>query len=131
MGAQQLLLTLLSVIVIGFAIVVGIDMFRDHTAATNRDAVANDLVHAASYAQLYKRKPKIQGGGGGSFIGFRLESVFKTLKNTNGSYSILGSATDSAVVFEGLGTQSGYDNTTLVKVTIKVYAENVEVVEVN
>jgi hypothetical protein len=130
-GSQQLLLIILGTVIVGIAVTVGISLFIDHSSATNRDAIANDLVHAASIAQMYRKKPVVQGGGGGSFVGFDLRVVFKDLKNTNGAYSVFGAPTDSLIIIEGLGTQPGYDNTQLVKVSIKVLAVTTEVNEVN
>lgn len=131
MGSQQLLLIILGTVIVGIAVTVGISLFIDHSSATNRDAIANDLVHAASVAQMYRKKPAVQGGGGGSFVGFDLRVVFKEMKNTNGTYTVFGAPTDSLIIIEGLGTQPGYDNTQLVKVSIKVLAVSTEVNEVN
>lgn len=131
MGSQQLLLIILGMVVIGIAVVVGISLFNDHASATNRDAVANDLVHASSIAQMYRKKPMSQGGGGGSFIGFDLRTAIKALQNNNGIFTVTGTVTDSLIVIEGTGTQPGYDNALPVKVSIRVYGFRTEVEEVN
>ena len=73
MGQQQLLLIILGTIIVGIAVAVGITMFNDQAAATNRDEVSNDLVHYASAAQSYYRRPRILGGGGGSFTGMSIK----------------------------------------------------------
>jgi hypothetical protein len=130
-GSQQLLLIILGTILVGIAVAVGISLFVDHASAQNRDAVANDLVHAASTAQMYRKKPLVQGGGGGSFVGFDLRTAIKNLGNTNGTYSVFGSPSDSLIIIEGVGTQPGYDNSLPVKVSIKVYDVRTEVNEVN
>ncbi len=131
MGSQQLLLIVVGVVVIGIMVIIGIVMFTDHSAATSRDAIANDLMHAASKAQLYKRRPRIQGGGGGSFVGFNLQTVFRTLTNANATFAINGTPTDSLIVIEGVGLMTGYDSVNPLKVSIDVYGERVEVKEVN
>jgi hypothetical protein len=131
MGSQQLLLIVVGVVVIGIMVIIGIVMFTDHSAATSRDAISNDLMHAASKAQLYKRRPRIQGGGGGSFVGFNLQMVFRTLSNANGTFAISGTPTDSLLVIEGVGLMTGYDSVNPLKVSIDVYGERVEVKEVN
>ncbi len=131
MGSQQLLLIIVGTIVVGIVVAVGITLFIDHASATNRDAVANDLIHAASSAQAYYRRPVVLGGGGSSFVGFDLRTVFINLQNMNGTYSLFGAPTDSVLVIEGLGTQPGYNNTLPVKVSIKVYSSRTEVNEVN
>jgi hypothetical protein len=130
-GSQQLLLIVLGMIVVGIMVVVGISLFNDHASATNRDAVANDLVHASSIAQMYRKKPTSQGGGGGSFAGFDLRTAIKELRNTNGTYLVAGAVTDSMILIEGTGTQPGYDNALPVKVSIRVFGFRTEVNEVN
>ncbi len=131
MGSQQLLLIILGMVIIGIAVAVGISMFNDHASATNRDAVANDLVHASSIAQMYRKKPTTQGGGGGSFVGFDLRTAIRELRNMNGTYAIAGALTDSLIIIEGTGNQPGYDNALPVKVSIRVYGFYTEVNEVN
>ncbi len=131
MGSQQLLLIILGMVIVGIAVVVGISLFNDHASATNRDAVANDLVHASSIAQMYRKKPATQGGGGGSFIGFDLRNAIRELRNNNGTYVVAGAVTDSMIIIEGTGNQPGYDNALPVKVSIKVFGFHTEVNEVN
>jgi len=50
MGQQQLLLIVLSVIIVGIAVVVGINMFSASAASSNLEAVSNDLLNLASRA---------------------------------------------------------------------------------
>ena len=67
MGQQQLLLIVLGVIIVGIAVVVGINVFTASSVNANRDAVIADLTTLASMAQQYYRKPIAMGGGGQSF----------------------------------------------------------------
>ena len=69
MGQQQLLLIILGVIIVGLAIAVGITMFRDNAVSTNRDAIANDLMHLAAKARHFYKRPTSLGGGGHNFTG--------------------------------------------------------------
>jgi len=131
MGTQQLLLIIVGVIVIGVIIAAGITLFQDHAAATNRDAIANDLVHAATVAQVYWRKPKIMGGGGSSFVGFNLRTAFLTLANEDANFDINGAATDSTITLEGVGHEPGYDDTEPVKVVVVVHPTVTDLNEVN
>ena len=57
MGQQQLLLIVLGVIIVGIAVVVGINVFTASASQANRDAVVADLTNLASMAQAYYRKP--------------------------------------------------------------------------
>jgi hypothetical protein len=131
MGTQQLLLIIIGVVVIGIMIAVGIAMFTDNSASVNRDAIANDLVHAASKAQAYWRRPQILGGGGNSFRGFDLRTAFVKLLNENGTFKVEGTPSDSVITISGTGLEGGYDDTKPVKVSITVRQSETEVEEVN
>lgn len=99
MGQQQLLLLVLSVIIVGIAVVVGINMFGTSADSANRDAVYNDLMTLGSLAQQYYIKPVNMGGGGSSFTGLTMDKLMpnKTTggayANENGSYTLSNTAT--------------------------------------
>ncbi len=126
MGQQQLLLIVLGVIIVGIAVVVGINVFTASSANANRDAVTSDITTIASMAQQYYRKPTALGGGGNSFTGFTMPALSSTAadntatatKTANGSYAAVVTATD--VTITGTGTEKGQDGTNNVKVIIKV-----------
>ena len=69
MGQQQLLLLVLSAIIVGVSIVIGINMFSSSAVQANQDAVLQDCLHIAGRAQEWLRKPEALGGGGGTFTG--------------------------------------------------------------
>ncbi len=131
MGTQQLLLIVIGTVVVGIMVAVGIAMFSDNSSSQNRDAIANDLIHAASKAQSYWRRPKIMGGGGNSFRGFDLRTAFVKLGNENGTFTIDGTPSDSLITISGTGMESGYDDSRPVKVSIIVHQSETEVLEVN
>jgi len=133
MGQQQLLLIILGVIVVGIAVAVGISMFTDNAISSNRDAVTNDLVNLASRAQQYYRRPSMLGGGQGSFSGITADvSGLRKLtsmpngQNANGTYSIVSSSR-SSLVLRGLGTETGNDGTSPVKVVMDVWPDSAKV----
>jgi len=64
MGTQQILMIILSVIVVGTAIAVGIQMFDTQLENQTRQALAAELMQQASMAQAWYRTPKMMGGGG-------------------------------------------------------------------
>ncbi len=112
MGQQQLLLVVLGVIVVSIAVAVGITMFSESAAASNRDAVIGDLQHLAQSAQQFYRRPTFMGGGGDSFDLLTTSAMsLLTGKPTdaNGSFSIevagAGSGTNALVVIQGVGTE--------------------------
>jgi Tfp pilus assembly protein PilE len=67
MGQQQLLLIVLGVIIVGIAVVVGINVFTASSMNSNRDAVIADLTTLAAMAQQHYRKPAAMGGGQNAF----------------------------------------------------------------
>jgi Tfp pilus assembly protein PilE len=131
MGQQQLLLIVLSVIIVGIAVVVGINMFGASSASANLEAVTNDLLHLASRAQQYYVKPESMGGGGNSFTGLSadetgIETLTAKTNNDNGAYSIKTAGTDSSVTIQGIGKQDGDGNGTNCTVSVKVYKDRIE-----
>lgn len=135
MGQQQLLIVILGTIIVGIAISVAVLMFNDQASATNRDEVVADLAHLSSLAQAYYRKPRILGGGGGSFTGLTLRSLTSNPahpRNLNGTYTLdpdpVGGA-PSFVTIKGVGTETGNDGVNRVNVVMVVYADSITVDE--
>jgi len=67
MGQQQLLLLVLSVILVGIAIAVGITAFQSYARQTHIENIIADLNYLATQAHQYVSKPVAMGGGGGDF----------------------------------------------------------------
>ncbi len=98
MGQQQLLLIVLGVIIVGIAIVVGINMFNASAEQATRDDLTNQGMHLASLAQQYYKKPGAMGGGGNSFVGFSIPTGLDS--TANGKWTVvnaIGSATLTGV----------------------------------
>ena len=87
MGQQQLLLLVLGIVVVGLAVVVGIQAFGENNTKSNTDARTADAVRVASDAQAWRLKPTTYGGGGGSsFSGITLEQLgYATEATTTGT----------------------------------------------
>ena len=116
MGQQQLLLIVLGVIIVGIAVVVGINVFTASSTSSNRDAVISDLTNLASMAQTYYRKPTALAGGNNTFTGWTVPTQLAT--TGNGTYSATVAA--QSVTLVGTGNQTGNDGSTSVKVTMVV-----------
>ena len=71
MGQQQLLLIVLGVIIVGIAIVVGINLFNANSISSNRDAVISDLNNLAALAHQFYAKPTAMAGGGNTIPALR------------------------------------------------------------
>lgn len=113
MGTQQILLIVLSVIIVGAAIAVGITMFNNQSYASNKTAIAADAQNFATQVVQYYKTPASQGGADrlpanmtdakiGDFIGWQ----GTTTTNENGTFTV-GSyvPADSSVTITGKGKE--------------------------
>ena len=101
MGQQQLLLIVLGVIVVGIAVVVGINLFNANAVSSNRDGVVSDLNNLGAMAQQYYKKPASMGGGGNTFTGWTIATQLDT--TANGYYTPTVGAQTVTIV--GTGTE--------------------------
>ncbi len=74
MGQQQLLLIVLGVIIVGIAVVVGINLFNANAEESAKDTIVSEGVNLGAMAQQYYKKPVALGGGGNNFTGFTIPS---------------------------------------------------------
>jgi len=123
MGQQQLLLIVLGVIIVGIAIVVGINLFSEQSAASNFDAVMNDLQRIAAISQQWFMKPVALGGGGRTFASLVLSDINVSSSTQNGSYSI-SSPSQSNFTLQGLGVEDGDDDGTPITISVVVYSDS-------
>ena len=105
MGQQQLLLIVLGVIVVGIAVVVGINLFNASAEEANKDGIVSDCTNLGAMAQQYYKKPSSMGGGANSFVGWAIPSGLDS--TANGTYVASGlSATNATIT--GTPLESGY-----------------------
>lgn len=128
MGQQQLLLVILSMIIIGIAVAVGVSLFRDSAINSARDAVVTDLNALAGRAQAYYRRPTIIGGGGSSFAGITIGDLTESPRNANGRYLIFSNSA-SQVVIAGVGVE--VVGTDTVEARITVFPDSVSLAIIN
>ena len=103
MGQNQILMLILSVIIVGVAVAVGINQFGENALIANRDAIASDCQRLVSTSQQWYRKPVSLGGGGNTFTGLTLSELAIDPTNENGSYTLtVDSATQITVVGTGI-----------------------------
>ena len=124
MGQQQLLLLILSAIIVGVAIVVGINMFGENAVQANQDAVTQDVLTIASRAQGWYRRPAQLGGGGRTFVGMDLGDLNFNTSNDNGSFALSGNSA-TQVTITGTGTEDGGGAAGNLTVTVTVFADSV------
>ncbi|RJP81058.1 MAG: hypothetical protein C4524_02585 [Candidatus Zixiibacteriota bacterium] len=130
MGQQQLLLLVLSVIIVGIAIVVGITMFNDQSASANLDAVCNDLTNLASRAQQYAIRPEAMGGGGGDFDNLTIQHLTSDPTNGNGTFALLSAGGNLASI-QGTGTLDGDNDGNPCQATVSVNIDSIVSMIVN
>ena len=116
MGQQQLLLIMLSVIVVGVAIAMGIVIFSTNSIEQKRNEIINECILLASDAQLYFRKPVAMGGGGKSFSGWEIPNEYIT--TAVGAFSVVLVSTEE-VKITGIGNEVATDND-LIEVEVTV-----------
>jgi len=124
MGQQQLLLLILSAVIVGVAIVMGINMFADNAAQANQDAVMQDVLTIASRAQAWYRRPVQLGGGGRTYIGMALTDLNFDAANDNGTYTVTG-GTATNVTVTGVGTENPDNTGANLTVAVSVGADTV------
>ena len=127
MGQQQLLLIVLGVIIVGIAVVVGINVFTASSSQANRDGVIADLTNLASLAQQHYRKPTALAGGGNTFTGWIIPAALDT--TGNGTYSVTVAA--QTVTLVGTGNEKGNNGTSAVKATMVVGANSITSTTIN
>lgn len=142
MGTQQILLIVLSVIIVGVAIAVGITMFQNQSYNSNKTAVTGELQQYASQVIQWYKTPISQGGAGaptdfsgfattdiGSYIGFASDdaetsNASDVLTTETGTYTITIDGTD--VVLTGVGTEERGGNNPQGVTTITFPAGTIE-----
>lgn len=96
MGQQQLLLIVLGVIIVGIAIVVGINLFNANAIASNKDAIVSDLNNLGAMARQFYNKPISMGGGNNTFTGWTIPTGMTP--TANGSYAATVAAQTVTIV---------------------------------
>ena len=86
MGQQQLLLLIAGVIIVGIAIVVGVQMFSAHSTEANKDGLTSGIMAINANAYEFKIRPRTLGGGLPSYVNYAIP--IKLQSDENGAYTI-------------------------------------------
>lgn len=127
MGTQQLLIIAVGIFVVAIMIYTGVDIAVNYYQSSNREQLIVSLNDLGLMAQQYYRKPREQGGGGGSYLGW---SVPAKLQNIEGG-TIQAVVSDDRVNFSALGTEIGMNEKTVVRVTCRVDQNGIRMVVTN
>ena len=127
MGQQQLLLIVLGVIIVGIAVVVGINLFTASSSESNRNGIISDLINLTSLAQQHYRRPTALGGGANTFTGWTIPGQLDT--TGHGTYAVTVAAQSVTIV--GTGNEKGNNGTSTVKVTMVVGSNSITSTTIN
>ncbi len=127
MGTQQILLIVLSVIIVGVAIAVGITMFRNQAYNSNQTALASEAQGYAVQVIEYYKKPESLAGAGqlaanvtqakvATAIGF--DPTTFNVTTDNGTFTVTAAADGSTVTITGIGKEVRNDAYPKVTTTI-------------
>lgn len=114
MGQQQLFLLVVTAVIVGLAIMIGVEVFGSSMAKANEDSVRQDIIEISARLQQYYRTPAVLGGGSYRFpasltfnnIGYFGDNVNgTTFENENGTYTI--SVDGNVVTISGAGNEAG------------------------
>lgn len=107
MGQQQLLLIVLGTIIVGAAMIAGINMFNTGAMNSERDALLMDIHNVAASAASYWRKPAALGGGARSFLGVTNVASFGSDSSTANGNFIMSSVLMNQFVLTATGANEG------------------------
>ncbi len=135
MAYQQKLFHIAGLIVVGAAILAGIQKFKSASMDANINALTLDLMNIAMKLQANYFKPKCLAGGDHSFSGIATDSTglqrfFIKPNNINGSFKI-ESANDEVLVIQAIGKEDYDGDGKHLTVEMKVFADSVETAVVN
>ena len=117
MGQQQLLMVVLTMILVGVAIVVGQTMFEANAINNTQSVLAHDLLFYASKARGYYWRPSYLGGAHKDFTNVVDMNLFSGGENDDGYFTIV-SATQDQLVLEATGKLVIGGDSIKVKVTV-------------
>ena len=124
MGQQQLLLIVLGVIVVGIAVVVGINLFNANAESSTQDSIVSQGTNLGAMAQQYYKKPIAMGGGGNSFTPatgttwdqYWTNTIPATLKSSSDA-DWTNASTDSTVTLTATPVDASYNWTVVTTIT--------------
>jgi len=124
MGQNQLVLIILGAVIVGIAIVVGINFFTSNSGHADRDAVIADLRSLTVSAQQYYKE---NNQSDHSFDGWEIPEGNDS--TGNGKYS--AEVFSQLITFTGVGNEKGNDGTNFVNVTMVINSEKIVSTKIN
>jgi len=123
MGAQQLLLLALSLLIVGVAIAVGIFLFTDNAIQQTRDQIQNEMLQLSVRARVYYRTPLNLGGGEHSFDNLTSISQLTTqAAGINATYSFVNNG--ESLTLTAIGRETGADGATPIRIVMVILRDS-------
>ncbi len=126
MGQQQLLLIVLGIIVVGIAVVVGINQYSISAAQSNRDQLYSDLNFISAFARAHFKKPVTMGGGGNSFANFEIPTVLLESANGTLEHTQTGHNKDH-IHFTATGKEIGEDGIDPMRIEFRITVDVIKI----
>ena len=112
MGQQQLLLLVLGIVIVGIAVVAGIQAFSEGKVKAENDAVAAEAMRYASDIQAWALKPAAFGGGAGALLSTVTWSKVGITTLTNAQYKTANACYKLDTATASTAKVIGYELTT-------------------
>ena len=110
MGQQQLLLLVLGMVIVGIAVVAGIQAFSEGKEKADRDAAISDAMRVISDIQAWKLKPVAFGGGASTntadFSGVSFQALGIDPANDGGSDNAAYETINACVTLTGSNSKA-------------------------
>ncbi len=89
MGTQQTLIIAFGILIIGITLGVAVNAAGRSSDCALKDAITQDCLRLASEARGYYLKPRMFGGGGGSYDGISLSALgYSRDEEPNGDFTV-------------------------------------------
>jgi hypothetical protein len=116
LGQQQLLLIVLGILIVGIAVIIGINVFRVNAIEQKRNYLISECMTLGSMAQQYWLKPATYGGGSRSYDSWTIPA---SLRSTSAGTYKIDTQEQNSITIIGIGNEVVTGNDTI-KVSITV-----------
>jgi hypothetical protein len=123
------LLILLGVIAVGIAVFIGITLFSESAAETNREELVSVLTSLGAMAQEYYQTPTIMGGGNKKFKGWKMPKAYKQYEG--GKFKVKFHKKRNELTIKATGKEKGRNNKHKVRVEARVKPKIVNIKVLN
>jgi hypothetical protein len=106
MGQQQILLIVVGVILVGIAVAISVNMFKDHFRSSSERHLVSALEYLAARAVTMYDTPSAQMGLGHDYSSLTIQTLLENTPVTDiGTFTLQHAAPDSLII---LGTAASY-----------------------